>query len=320
LPAGANSQDTFTFAPGPNRVTTLTFAVTSGDLSAPPPARKVFSLTDPVAYAATSLPDAAMAIIAKYSACKWEMADGYTDYEMGSPSAAGQPVRAVSDSGYGSSPGNAMEMLNWMNTETIYTGGVGVPTMRVTNGKKSTDHSGPATSGLWCKKVIPVPGIQPNAKNRVPYDLKDPHFSMMALSVPGTNNTGVAFQASRADHIIASQITFTNSQPQATCNDLAGHSVTITSPTKLAPNTPAVVTFTSVPGAQRLRVNSAVVGSGSATFTDSPVDQFLIGWGFQEYFTRPGFGGHVYSVITGKGAPTAAELEVLERYLASTAG
>ena len=35
---------------------------------------------------------------------------------------------------------------------------------------------------------------------------------------------------------------------------------------------------------------------------------------------EPGFRGHVYSVISGRGVPTAAELGVLERYLGSTAG
>ncbi len=319
LAAGANTQDTFTFTPGANRVTTLSFAVTAGALEAPP-ARKVYSLTDPVAYAATSLQDAAMAIVAKYSACKWELADGYTDDELGGPAAAGQPVRAISDSGYGSSPGNAMEMLNTINTDTAFTGGLTVPTMRVTNGKKNSDHSATNTAGFWCRKTIPLPEAEPNPRNRIPYALQDPHFSLIALSVPGAGNSGIAFQTSQAGHVIASQITFSNSQPQASVTDVTGASVTLTSPAKLAANTPAVVTLTSVPGAQRLRVNSTVVGSGAATFSNSPCDQMLIGWGYLEYFPRPGFGGNVYAVITGKGAPTTTELEVLERYLASTAG
>ena len=54
IPAGANRQDTFTFTPGSNRVTTLTYTASGG--ATPPPPRKVYSLTDPVAYAATSLP------------------------------------------------------------------------------------------------------------------------------------------------------------------------------------------------------------------------------------------------------------------------
>src|SRR3569832_934825 len=47
LPAGANTQATYTFTPASNRVTTLTYSV-SGGLNAPPP-RKIYSLADPVA-------------------------------------------------------------------------------------------------------------------------------------------------------------------------------------------------------------------------------------------------------------------------------
>jgi hypothetical protein len=46
----------------------------------------------------------------------------------------------------------------------------------------------------------------------------------------------------------------------------------------------------------------------------------LIGWSFLEYYPREYFGGNVYAVITGKGAPTGPELAVLERYLGTTAG
>jgi hypothetical protein len=63
-----------------------------------------------------------------------------------------------------------------------------------------------------------------------------------------------------------------------------------------------------------------VAGSGSATFGAHAFDQLLIGWSFLEYYPREYFGGNVYAVITGKGAPTGPELAVLERYLGTTAG
>jgi endoglucanase len=318
IPAGANGQDSFTFTAGANRVTTLTYTVTSGSI-APPASRKVYSLSDPVAYAATSLTDAAMAILAKYNACKWEMAHGYTDYMLGGPADAGQPVRAISDSGYGSSVGNAMEMVNWIN-DSPSMGTMRVPIMRVTNGRKNTDHSASGTTGFWCKKTTPLAEVQPNPRNRVPYDLQDPHFSMAAVSVPGLNDSGVVFQASNSGVLYASELTFSNSQPQARCVDGAGTSVVLTSPTRLMANTPAVLTFSCAPGAQRFRVNSTLVGSGSATFASSPLDQLLIGWGYQDHYPRPGFGGNVYAVVTGRGTPTSAELSVLERYLGTTAG
>jgi len=318
LAAGANSEATYTLTSAPNAIATLTYSTGSG-MAVPPP-RKVYSLTDPVQYAATSLTDAARALIAKYSACKWEMADGYTDYMLGGPSGEGQPIRAVADSGYGSSPGNAMEMINWLNTDSPAMGSMTPPLMRTANGRKSSDHGASDTWGLWCRKTVPFPEVQPDPRNVTPYTTGDAHFIVAAVSVPGTANSGIVFQSSYSGHLNTSEVRFSNSQPQAICVDRDGISVTLTSPTRLAAEIPAVVTFTSVPGAQRLRVNSAVVGSGSATFANHPCDQMLIGFGFTTYFPRDPFNGKVYSVVTGKGAPTSQELAVIEKYLASTAG
>jgi hypothetical protein len=319
LPAGANTQDTFTFTSPPNAVVTLRYTSSSASLPPPPP-RKVFSLSDPVAYASTSVADAALAIMAKYSACKWEMGDGYTDYLQGAPSGEGQPIRAVSDSGYGSSAGNAMEMLNWVNIDSAAMGTVAPPVMRTANGKKSADHSYWDTWGLWCKKTLPFPEIQANPRNRTPYAISDSHFTIAAVSVPGAGSSGLVFQASQSGHVNASELRFTNGQPQVSIVDTVGTSVLLTSPTALAANTPAVISLTSVAGAQRLRVNSSVAGSGSATFSASPCDQLLIGWGFSAYYPKEPFTGNIFSVITGKGAPTVQEMAVLERYLGTTAG
>jgi endoglucanase len=319
IPAGANGQDTYTYTSATNRVATLSYASDSQLGGQVPPPRKVYSLSDPVAYAATSLADAAMAILARYSACKWEMADGYTDFMQGAPAADGQPVRAISDSGYGSSPGNAMEMVNWINKEGNM-GTMSIPVMRTTNGKKNTDHTVYDTFGFWCKKSEPMPGIQPNPRNRAPYNAQDPHFVIAAVSVPGTGNSGIVFQASKTEEYQTSELGFVNSQPQATWIDANGQTVQLTSSARLAANTPAVVALTCVPGAQRLRVNSAVAGSSSATLAPSLFTQMLIGWGYLGYYPRDGFMGNIYSVIAGKGAPTTSEMAVLEKYLASTAG
>jgi hypothetical protein len=316
IPAGANGQDTYTFTSAANSVTTLSYS--SSQMAVPPP-RKVFSLSDPVAYAATSLTDAALAIIAKYTACKWEMADGYTDYMQGAPAAEGQPVRAISDSGYGSSPGNAMEMLNWVNKEMGPAGSMEAPVMRVVNGKKSTDHTYWNTWGFWCKKSASMPGIQANPGNHVPYNVDDPHFIVAAVSVPGVSNSGTVFQASKAEDSFLAELGFSNGRPQASWVDSRGQTVQLTSSAAVAANTTAVLSLTSVPGAQRLRVNSAVAATSSATLGPGACTQMMIGWGFVNYYPRGGFGGNIYSVVTGKGAPSASELSVLERYLASTA-
>ena len=319
IPAGANGQDSYTYTSAANRVTTLSYA-SNGQLGGQvPPPRKVFSLNDPVAYAASSLSDAAMAIIAKYAACKWDLADGYTDYLLGRPAADGQEVRAVADSGYGSSPGNAMEMKNWIHPEGGSPGVPAVPVMRLANGRKSADFSAPRTFGLWCKKSAPTPN-QPRPRNRVPYDLHEPHFVIAAVSVPGLGNTGVVFQASETEEFHACELGFVNSQPQARWQDAAGQAVRLTSPTRLPIGTLSVVSLTSAPGAQSLRVNSAVIASASATLAPSVCNQMLIGWGYLSFNPRVSFGGHVHAVITGRGVPSAAELAVLERFLGAQAG
>jgi hypothetical protein len=316
IPAGPNGQDTYTYTSDSNRVATLSY---SSSQIAVPPSRRVYSLSDPVAYAATSLPDAAMAIIAKYSACKWEMADGYTDYMQGAPAGEGQPVRAISDSGFGSSAGNAMEMLNWVNRDRGQEGTISVPVMRASNGRKSSDHSVSDTFGFWCKKSESVPGVQANPKNRIPYNVEDAHFAIAAVSMPG-GNTGVLFQASKAEDYQSAELGFVNGRPQGKWIDRNGQNVELTGSAALPANSPAVVAMTSTAGAQRLRLNSAVVGSSAASFAPSTFTQMLIGWGFVGYYPRSGFMGSIYSVITGKGAPSHEEMSVLERYLASTAG
>ena len=319
IPAGANGQDSYTYTSAANRVATLRYA-SDGQLGGQvPPPRRVYSLNDPVAYAASSLSDAAMAIIAKYGACKWDLADGHTDYLLGRPSAEGQEVRAVSDSGYGSSPGNAMEMKNWTHLEAGNPGGLAVPVMRLANGRKSADFSAPRTFGLWCKKSIPTAN-QPRPRNRVPYGLHEPHFAIAAVSVPGPGNTGIVFQASRTEEFHACELGLANGQPQASWQDAAGQAVRLTGPARLPAGTPSVVSLTAAPGAQSLRVNSAVVASASATLAPSVCNQMLIGWGYLDFYPRESFGGLVHAVITGRGVPSAAELTVLERYLSAQAG
>jgi hypothetical protein len=235
------------------------------------------------------------------------------------PAAQGLTVRAISDSGFGSSAGNAMEMLNWINTGSTM-GTMSAPVMGPVNGSKCTDQTVYDTFGFWCKKSEPIPGVQANPKNRVPYNAQDPHFAIACISIPGSGNTGVVFQAGKTEDYQVSELALSGGQPQANFRDVNGQAVTLTSSTPLASNKPAVVALTCVPGAQRLRVNSQVAGSASATMGASNFTQMLIGWGYVGYYPRDGFMGNIYSVIAGKGAPTTAEMSILERYLASTAG
>ena len=319
LPAGPNGQDSFVFTPPPNVVSTLTYEGPSSKPALPPP-RKIFSLSDPVAYAATSLADAALAIIAKYAACKWELADGYTDYLQGAPAAPGQAIRAICDSGYGSSTDNAMEMLNWINKDSGAMGRMSVPVMRLTHGKKHSAHSAPDTWGFWCRKSLAVAGVQPHPTNRVPYDMQDAHFAIAAVSLANPNSGGIVFQASNAQESHCTELSFSKGRPQARWVDAAGKKVELLGTAALSPQKPAVVALTSSAGKQSLRVNSAAAADSADSFAPGAYDQLLIGWGFLSYYPRESFAGSIYSVITGKGSPTDDELKILERYLGTTAG
>jgi hypothetical protein len=194
------------------------------------------------------------------------------------------------------------------------------PLMRTVNGKKSSDHTYWDTVGFWCKKSESIPGVQANPKNRVPFNVNDPHFAIAAVSVPGQWNNGTVFQASKAEDNYIADLGFSNSQPQAKWIDATGKTVQLVSPSQLPANVPAVLSMTCVPGAQRLRVNSTVVGSASATMGAGACTQMTLGWAFYGYWPRGSFGGNMYAVITGKGAPSASELAVMERYLGNTAG
>lgn len=314
IPAGANTKDTFTFTPASNAVTTITY---SGARQVPPP-RKVFSLSNPVLYSATSLSDAALAIMAKYSISKWDMNDSYTDYMFGAPSQDGQLIRAISDSGYGSNKDNALEMLNWINKANGGMGTMSIPTLKTINGKKSSDHTPYDTWGLWCKKSIKNPGVQENPKNKVLYNIEDSHF--VIASVAAQNGNGIIFQASQSEELFTSELAMINNAPSAKWIDSNGQSISLISNTSVDANSPCVVTLKSNPGNQTLRVNSLVKASRNAYFSASQFNQMLIGWGFISYYPRDGFGGNIFGVLAGKGNPSNEEMIILEKYIGTLGG
>ncbi len=318
LPAGANTAVAYRFTPEAGQVATLSYAAAGGVV--PPPSRKVYALADPLAHAARDLAEAAHAILAKYGASKWEMGHAHTDYVGGAPARDGQPVRAVADSGFGSSTANAMEMLCFINTDNPDAGAIRPPVLREVEGRKAIDLSAPGSWGLWCKKRAPMPGVQPNPRNRVPYDLEGEYFAIAALRVPDENAGGVVFQASRAEARQASELMLEGGVPQARWTGGEGRQAVLRAPERLGPGAPAVLALTSAPGAQSLRVDSRVVARAEARFAPAVFDQLLIGWGFSDHYPRDSLRGQVFGAIAGKGRPSEAELAVLERYLRSLAG
>ena len=186
-------------------------------------------------------------------------------------------------------------------------------------GQRASEH-GPDTWGLWCKKSVSVPGVQAQPRNRVPFDLEDAHFVVVALSVPLATSSGVVFQASRAEGRQCSEMALFRGQPQLRFVDASGQTVQLRSPLRLAPHLPVVLTLSCTAGLQQLRVNAEVVARSAATFAPSVFSQLLIGCGFLSHAPVDGFTGHVFSVVAGPGAPSAAELAVIERQLGRSAG
>jgi len=315
LPAGANTQDSFTYTPVPGTIGTLTYSAATGR-QVPPP-RQVHALADPVAHAASNLQEAALAILARYAAAKWDLADGHTDFVLGRPAQDGEPVRAVADSGFASRADNALEMLNWMNQDTATMGPLQPPVLR-TAGHSHSDHTGAGSTGFWCHKVLPGPTF-PDPANRLPYDAHAPHFVLAAIGVPAAGIGGVVFRAGVEGEPWGAELALAGGNVQARWTAAGGGGATLTGPAPVAGSI-AVVAMTAAPGQQQLRVNGTAVASGAAGLGSAPCADLYVGWAGPRRGLAEAFRGHVHAVLTGAGTPTAAELSVLERYLAALAG
>ena len=315
IPAGANGFDTFTYTPTASQVATLTY---SGPAQVPPP-RKVYSLTDAPAHESTSLIDAAHSILAKYAASKWEMRDGFTDYVMGAPAVAGNALRAVADTGFGSTPDNALEMVN-SNNESLNQGLRLRPVLRNSpSNVRSGDFSAQGTTGLWSRKNrIEQAGYVP--KNKCVFEIQEAHFAMICLSVPAAAKTGSALMTSVTHTNSRVELRLDNGVARCIWEDAAGINSTLADTSALALNTPLVVTATSIAGAQKLRVASAQVASDTKTFGATAFNAHIIGGGYYGYDFKDSFGSTAFAAVVGKGAPTTLEIGVLERYLLSVAG
>ena len=317
LPAGANTSDTFTVVPVPDRVATLTYSAAAGVVVPPP--RKVYAFANPVAQADARLADAAHAILARYSASRWDMADAFDDYLQGKPASDGGIVRAVADSGFGSTVANPMEMLSFVNTDDAQATWLRPPLLRIVNGRKVLDAGAENCTGLWCKKAAPEPGVQPHPRSRVPYHLHDDHFALALVIAPAEGASGTVFQASKAEDPFTSELAVADGQPQARWIDARGQQVVLTSPRRLQPGRPTVLALTSMQGAQVLRVDGEPAGQASATFAPTPLSQMLLGAGFLDWYPREGFRGFIVAAVAGRGRLDDAELAVLQRYLRSLA-
>lgn len=319
LSAGvANPSATYTFTPGANRVTTISY---TGSAQVPP-ARKVYSLTDPVGYAATSLADAAGAILAKYSACKWDAADAYTDYVSGALCGNGDAVRAITDSGWGSSKNNIMDMRQFMNYDTNMGWFTETRVAIDGNGKKYVDFNEYGRRGLWAKKRRAnenAAGSHPNPQSVVPYWMHEAHFVVLTARVAALN-LGTAYAASVAESNVTEEIQIGDGYPRALIRDINGQAVSLISGTSMGTNTPGVIALRNKPGSQVLRLNGTQRASAAASFASTQFGQLFFGGNWTNFWPADPFLGGIYNMMLGKGDITDAELAVLENYSMQLAG
>jgi hypothetical protein len=117
-----------------------------------------------------------------------------------------------------------------------------------------------------------------------------------------------------------SELAFVHGLPQARWEDAGSRQSYLTSPDRPTPGVPLVMSLVYAPGRQALRVNTAIVKTSAVDLVSAPLENLMIGWGMHGRHPQPSFGGEVYGVIAGAGAPTDAEMAVMERYLLAAAG
>jgi hypothetical protein len=323
IPAGANGSDSFVFVPGSDKVTTLNYVRSDGGQV--PPARVVYSLLDPVAYAgSTSLTHGARALMAKRRISMWNAYDAYTDYVNGQSAGLDQDVRAVADSGFFGQIDNPMQMLEFHN-HGPNSGFLQAAKVSVDGaGRKFFDLNNSNVRVGWCKKRRPNQdgaNTEPSPLNVMPFSQNDQHFFLGVLSIPSTTgNNGVIIEASETESNIKSRLEIVAGAPRWSFTDSANVSGSV-SGAPLSTNVIHTISLVDKPGAQKLRVNRTQVGTDTRTHAaNSWFNQLLIGGGWSNYFPSQGFIGRLYLCMAGPTDVPDNELTVLEQYAAAVAG
>lgn len=165
LPAGANPQVSFTYTAVANEKATITY---SGP-SQVPPARDIYSYTDPVTLASTNLVNAGRTLIAKYNCAEWLAANAMTDYvgaNAGVAAPTGGFVRAIANSGVCDGPDNTFGMLNWHRTGTDF-GTMTPPVLAVDGGARKRLDTVVATQNNWGSQMAQAVSPQLGNLNKV---------------------------------------------------------------------------------------------------------------------------------------------------------
>jgi len=321
LAAGANSEDSFTFTPVANSVTTLTFARTGGGQA--PPQKKIYSITDPVAHAATNLTDAANTLLAKYSAAKWVAADSYTDYFDGVPSPNGGVCRAIQDSGFMSEPHNPFGMINFFNVDAPFQGPgwAAASVVEEASGARYI-NVGAGVRGLMARKRRPNqladagnPTPEPNPLNRMKYKLSDAHFYIATIRIHAAGASGAVLNSNEVEGSTRSELRLVAGVPHFVVRDNNYvEQVIVSGGGAISSNAAHTITATSKTGGQRLRVNRIQRATGTLTPGAGEFNSMHLGGNFDNHWPNEPFPGGIYNGIIGVGDPTDAELNVIEQY------
>jgi endoglucanase len=320
LAAGANSSDSFSFTPAADRVTTLSYTRTGGG-QVPPP-RKVYSVIDPVSLAATNLTNGARAILAKYKAAIWLASDAYTDFleTDAVPSPNGGKVRAISDSGFGSTLDNPLEMIQFANEDVPSHDWQAAPVAATDpNGVRYVNFEATGvTRGLWCRKR--KPGLDqseydPFPLNRNPADLNTPLFIVTGIRVTNQFAGGRIAEVNDSQGSTRVSLNLNGAKPMMEfMNDSFTTIGNATSANAMSLNLPHVVSLKSKSGAQSMRLDRTTVATTAFALPANTCDSVQLGGGMESYYPASNMSGGMYLAILGIGDIAANELDIVEQY------
>jgi len=309
LPSGANPSVQYTYTLPANAAATITYTAAR---QVPPP-RRVYSVLDPVAYAAQNLNDAARCILAKYRAVEYLPNNSFQDLITLNKAGNSTPVGAVWDSGYGATdasnatrlPGNELGLVAWQ-TDRYPTLVVGkTPAWRFT-----------AAKGTALRRVLLKRSATAKPSAVAPFGPADAHFAISAVKPTSRYGSGAIFAlCDIQSNFNQVELRVVGGVIYACWVDAVGTSITLPAEAS-SYNKDVIATLVSSGAASRkLRINGANVSANATPLTPGQCSHIGVGATYARYWTNRPLDGDVYGAICGAGAPTDQELLVLETYL-----
>ncbi len=235
----------------------------------------------------------------------------------------GANPRAIFNSGFGENYFNADGMKIWIEPryDTVNNA---LPFLGSdANGKNFIDFSANNTWGFWSKKRSTNQSganTENTPVNIVPYLNTDNFFQIASVAIPTQTTNGVIFATNNVESQEKATLCVNAGKAGMEIRGPSGAVTLVEDTLPMAVNTPHIITQKSVPGSQLLRVDGAQKGTSALTPAAGAFSSQEIGFIYDNYFPYMGWGGKFYGAVCGKGAPTNAELFVMEQYLALLSG